>query len=153
MKSLLALLFVCVAMPAMAADAPALQQQFHDTVQPFVGKYCAGCHSGTTPAGGLDFKAITSFDQVTADFAHWSLAADRLAAKEMPPKPMAPPPQELVDQVIGWVHSVRAEEIRRFDGDPGIVLARRLSNAEYDNTIRDLTGQDLQPARQFPVDP
>ena len=33
------------------------------------------------------------------------------------------------------------------------MLARRLSNAEYDNTVRDLTGQDMQVARQFPVDP
>ena len=33
------------------------------------------------------------------------------------------------------------------------MLARRLSNAEYDYTIRDLTGVDLRPAREFPVDP
>ena len=33
------------------------------------------------------------------------------------------------------------------------MLARRLSNAEYNNTIRDLTGVDIQPAREFPVDP
>jgi tetratricopeptide (TPR) repeat protein len=38
-------------------------------------------------------------------------------------------------------------------GDPGPVLPRRLSNAEYDNTIRDLTGVDIRPAREFPVDP
>jgi hypothetical protein len=33
------------------------------------------------------------------------------------------------------------------------VLARRLSNAEYDYTIRDLTGVDMRPAHEFPVDP
>ena len=33
------------------------------------------------------------------------------------------------------------------------MLARRLSNAEYNYTIRDLTGHDLQITRQFPVDP
>jgi hypothetical protein len=33
------------------------------------------------------------------------------------------------------------------------VLARRLSNAEYDYTIRDLTGVDIRPTREFPVDP
>jgi len=153
MKSLLAALFVCVAMPALAAETPALDKQFHDTVQPFVGKYCAGCHSGKTPAGGLDFKTFNSLDEVTAEFARWSLAADRLTAKEMPPKPMAPPPQELADQIVAWVHSVRADELRRHAGDPGVVLARRLSNAEYNDTIRDLTGQDIQPAKQFPVDP
>jgi hypothetical protein len=32
-------------------------------------------------------------------------------------------------------------------------MVRRLSNAEYNNSIRDLTGVDLRPAREFPVDP
>ena len=36
---------------------------------------------------------------------------------------------------------------------PGRVLARRLSNAEFDYTIRDLTGVDIRPTREFPVDP
>ncbi len=31
-------------------------------------------------------------------------------------------------------------------------MLRRLSNVEYDNTVRDLTGVDLRPAREFPVD-
>ena len=48
---------------------------------------------------------------------------------------------------------MRAEEVRKNAGDPGLVLPRRLSNAEYNYTIRDLTGQDMQPTREFPVDP
>ena len=61
--------------------------------------------------------------------------------------------RKLAQQIIDWVHAVRGEEIKRLGGDPGIVLARRLSNAEYNYTIRDLTGQDMQITRQFPVDP
>src|SRR6185436_4302548 len=38
-------------------------------------------------------------------------------------------------------------------GDPGPVVLRRLSNAEYTYTIRDLTGVDsLDPAKEFPAD-
>src|SRR5439155_9986478 len=37
-------------------------------------------------------------------------------------------------------------------GDPGPVVLRRLSNAQYTYTIRDLTGVDLNPAREFPAD-
>ena len=44
-------------------------------------------------------------------------------------------------------------EARKNAGDPGPVLARRLSNAEYNYTIRDLTGVDIRPTREFPVDP
>ena len=43
-------------------------------------------------------------------------------------------------------------EARARAGDPGQVPLRRLSNAEYDCTIRDLTGVDLRPAREFPAD-
>ena len=45
------------------------------------------------------------------------------------------------------------DEIARNAGDPGLVLARRLSNAELNYTIRDLTGVDIRPTREFPVDP
>ena len=71
----------------------------------------------------------------------------------MPPKPMPPPPAAEAQQVIDWVAALRTEEIKKTAGDPGVVLARRLSNAEYDYTIRDLTGQDMHVAKQFPVDP
>ena len=33
------------------------------------------------------------------------------------------------------------------------MLARRLTNSEYNYTVRDLTGVDIRPTREFPVDP
>ncbi len=137
----------------LAADKPDLQAQFDGTVKPFVGKYCVACHSGAQPTAQFDLKSYTSLDQVKEDFPRWNLLADRLTAHEMPPKQMKQPSDAERQAIIDFVHGVRAGEIRRLGGDPGIVLARRLSNAEYDNTVRDLTGQDMQIARQFPVDP
>ncbi len=151
--ALLAFAAASIAAPVFAATDAELQTQFETNVQPFVNKYCTGCHSGAQPTAQFDLKSYTKVDQVRDDFGRWSLLADRLTAHEMPPKPMPQPPQELAEKVIAFVHAVRAEEIRRLGGDPGVVLARRLSNAEYDNTIRDLTGQDMRVARQFPVDP
>jgi hypothetical protein len=144
---------VDAATPAPTASAPAIDQQFQQTIQPFVGKYCVACHSGKMAPAQFDLKSYTSVDMVTDDFARWALLAERLKNQEMPPKPMPPPPAAEVKQVIDWVAAVRAEEIRKAAGDPGVVLARRLSNAEYDYTIRDLTGQDMHVAKQFPVDP
>ena len=132
---------------------PRIDQQFQQTIKPFVGKYCVACHSGKMAPAQFDLKSYTSVDMVTDDFARWALLAERLKNQEMPPKPMPPPPAAEVQQVIDWVASVRAEEIKKAAGDPGVVLARRLSNAEYDYTIRDLTGQDMHVAKQFPVDP
>jgi Protein of unknown function (DUF1592)/Protein of unknown function (DUF1588)/Protein of unknown function (DUF1587)/Protein of unknown function (DUF1585)/Protein of unknown function (DUF1595) len=132
---------------------PAIDQQFDQTVKPFVTKYCVACHSGKMAPAQFDLKSYTNVDMVTDDFARWALLAERLKAKEMPPKPMPPPPAAEAQQVIDWVSAVRTEEIKKAAGDPGVVLARRLSNAEYDYTVRDLTGQDMHVARQFPVDP
>src|SRR5271156_2028821 len=135
------------------ASTPPIDQQFQQTVRPFVGKYCVACHSGKMAPAQFDLKSYTSVDMVADDFARWALLAQRLQAHEMPPKPMPPPPAAEAQQVIDWVAAVRAEEIKKAAGDPGVVLDRRLSNAEYDYTIRDLTGQDMHVAKQFPVDP
>ncbi len=141
------------ALPAADAATPSLDRQFEQVVQPFVVKYCVACHGGKMPAAQFDLKSYTTVDMVTADYPRWALVMERLTAKEMPPKPMPAPPAEATQQIIDWIQALRAEQIRKSAGDPGVVLARRLSNAEYNYTIRDLTGHDLQITRQFPVDP
>src|SRR5580704_7520291 len=149
----LPILFTLAAIPAALASTPALDQQFEQTVKPFVAKYCVGCHSGQTPAAQFDLKAYDTMEMVTRDYPRWALVMQRLTAQEMPPKPVPPPPAEARQHVIEWIQALRAEELRKSAGDPGVVLPRRLSNAEYNYTIRDLTGQDMQPTREFPVDP
>ena len=78
---------------------------------------------------------------VVRDYPHWALVLEKLSAKEMPPKAMEQPPDEARQRVIDWIGAMRKNEALKNAGDPGPVLARRLSNAEYDYTIRDLTGR------------
>jgi hypothetical protein len=147
------LLAATTAQLVSAAAKPALDRQFETTVKPFMKKYCTGCHGGKSPAAQFDLTSYDTLDQVTKEYPRWSLVAERLHAKDMPPKPMAPPPAEESRRVIEWFHAVRNEQMRKFAGDPGLVSARRLSNAEYNYTIRDLTGHDLRVTREFPIDP
>jgi hypothetical protein len=130
-----------------------LDRRFTQTVRPFVNQYCKGCHSGETPAAQFDLTAFTNTEAVLQALPHWSLVLERLTAQEMPPKGAPQPPAERRQQVVDWIKAVRLGELRRTAGDPGLVLARRLSNAEYNYTIRDLTGVDLKPAQEFPADP
>ena len=148
-RALLALAAIA-ALPA--ADAK-LDREFQQSVRPFLAKHCTGCHSGQNPAAQFDLKAYTTIDEVTRDYPRWALLMERLEAKDMPPKPMSPVPAAESHRVTNWIQAVRASEIKRTAGDPGLVSARRLSNAEYNYTIRDLTGQDLQVTKEFPVDP
>jgi hypothetical protein len=82
------------------------------------------------------------------------LVLEKLQNGEMPPeKAKQHPTPDLRKGVADWIQAWRRHESSRNAGDPGIVLARRLSNSEYNYTIRDLTGVDLQPTREFPADP
>lgn len=151
--SVLVLGSVCLS-SLLAADSEAdLQKKFTDTVLPFAKTYCVGCHSGASPAAGFDIRPFTTMSSVVKDFPQWMLVLDKLNAGQMPPKPMKQPPAETREAVIAWIKGARANEAAKNAGDPGVVLARRLSNAEYNYTIRDLTGVDLKPTREFPVDP
>ena len=84
----------------------------------------------------------------------WELVRSRVLSLEMPPDDEARQPRkEERAAVVAWLGEFGDREAERNAGDPGIVLARRLSNAEFDYTIRDLVGVDLRPTREFPVDP
>jgi hypothetical protein len=130
-----------------------LARQFSQTVRPFLNTYCVGCHSGAEPAASLDLQRYATLEFVVENFDHWAFVIRKLTAREMPPKEMKQPPDGLRRQVIEWITAVRINEMRKHPGDPGPAPARRLSNAEYNYTIRDLTGVDLRPAREFPIDP
>ena len=138
---------------AAPPSSSALEQQFTQTVRPFIAQYCAPCHSGSSPAAQFDLKAYTTVNMVAQDHPRWALVLEKLTAQQMPPKGMPQPPAENRQAVIAWIQALRLNEMRRMAGDPGLVLARRLNNAEYNYTIRDLTGVDIRPAREFPVDP
>jgi hypothetical protein len=142
------------ALQAAAEARSDLDRRFRERVQPFVETYCTGCHGADKPKGDLDLSLYSSLESVVGNFPQWNVVLDQLEARDMPPeKAKRHPSDALRVEVIDWIQSLRRFEASRNAGDPGLVLARRLNNAEFDYTIRDLTGVDLRPAREFPVDP
>jgi hypothetical protein len=150
------LMFGCIAvyaLPAAPAGSSDLERRFTKTVRPFVNTYCIGCHGGKAPAAQFSMQPYTTMDSVVRDYGHWNLVLDKLTAGQMPPKAVKQPSAQTRNEIVKWIEDVRAGEAKKNAGDPGPVLARRLSNAEYNYTIRDLTGVDMRPTREFPVDP
>ena len=140
--------------PASSRQAPARSDAFETAVKPFLQTYCYACHGGSQPAAGFDLTAYGTQDAVVGDQRRWNLVLARLKAGEMPPGQSRRQPSPAERQaVVDWIEAVSAEDAKRHPNDPGLVLARRLSNAEYDYTIRDLTGVDIRPTKEFPVDP
>ncbi len=132
----------------------AAEPDFDQVVRPFLTSYCLDCHGDRKQEGKLDLRAEMSAASVLRNPARWDGVIERLEAEEMPPvKAKKQPKLDERKTVLAWLNTLRDREAQAHAGDPGRVLARRLSNAEYDNTIRDLTGVDLHPTRTFPVDP
>src|SRR5579859_3511559 len=139
---------------ASTLNSDPLEHQFSTRVQPFIEQYCFPCHGSKKPKADLDLTHDLTVPGIVKNERQWQLVVERLNAEEMPPKDAArrPSPEERA-AVVAWIRDLRDREAERNAGDPGPVLARRLSNAEFDNTIRDLTGVDIKPTREFPVDP
>src|SRR5262249_19795215 len=130
------------------ADAKA---EYATAVQPLIRKYCLACHSAKVKKGSLDLERFASLDQVRKDLKPWQHLIEQLETEEMPPKEKPQPTAKERTQIIAWARGFLDAEARARAGDPGYVPLRRLSNTEYDCTIRDLIGVDLRPTREFPA--
>jgi mono/diheme cytochrome c family protein len=140
--------------PATAADSANLADVFAKTIKPFFAEHCVGCHNPDKRKGDLNLAAFTSFAAVEADQRPWVTVLEALTTRQMPPESAAKQPSDSARAaVVAWIETLRRFEANKNAGDPGPVLTRRLSNAEYDRTIADLTGADIRPTREFPVDP
>ena len=83
----------------------------------------------------------------------WQKVVEQIENGEMPPKDKEQLTPEHREQLLAWTKTYLNAEAHANAGDPGPVTLRRLNNAEYTYTVRDLTGiTTLDPASEFPVD-
>ncbi len=129
-----------------------LGADFQETVRPLLSKYCLGCHSTKKKIGELDFEQFTTLAAVRKGTKSWLKVVEMLENGEMPPKKSAQLTANQRKTLTNWVERYLHAEALARAGDPGPVVLRRLNNAEYTFTIRDLTGVSLDPAREFPTE-
>ena len=131
-----------------------LSEDFESEVKPFLIRYCNDCHSGADPEAKLDTSIFDQAQSVSSAWGTWQEMVSRVHEQEMPPADTSPQPSEAERVMLQkWTQRYRVSEAERMRDDPGPISTRRLSNAEFNYTIRDLTGVDIQPTKSFPVDP
>lgn len=146
------LCLVLVVEPDSASAEPSadeLGRQYSKQVLPLVQKYCVKCHSADEKKGDLNLARFDNADTVRRDTRVWQKVLRRLRGGEMPPKKSPSPSPEERNRLIDWAQGYLLADARERAGDPGRVLVRRLTRAEYNYTVRDLTGVDLRPAEKF----
>jgi hypothetical protein len=117
-------------------------------------KTCGKCHGKEPKDNDLDITSLATAKAIFAQPKVLAEIAERLNEGDMPPKKAPQPSQAEREQLLGWVAAALDAEAASRAGDPGPVTLRRLSNTEYDNAVRDLTGVDMRPTRvrEFPTD-
>lgn len=110
------------------------------------------CHSADGAEGGIAFDRYVDSAKIQSDFELWEKVIRLVKERQMPPSDA----EELQAASIQKFVSAIEYELSQFDCSvekrPGRVTIRRLNKAEYNNTIRDLTGLDLHLADDFPSD-
>src|SRR5438876_4799763 len=140
------LLLVASTLPITAAD-------YEREIRPLLKEFCLGCHSTEKHKGDLDLERFSSLSEVMKHPKVWQSVVEQISLGEMPPKEKPQPAEAQRVQLLGWANRVLDGIMLARAGDPGPVVLRRLSNAEYTYTIRDLTGiASLEPAKEFPAD-
>jgi len=136
-----------------AANVSTSPEFFEKSIRPLLKDFCLQCHSTEKQKGDLDLERFSSVAEVKKHSKVWQNVVEQVSLGEMPPKEKPQPGAAQRDQLLAWANAVLDEIALARAGDPGPVVLRRLSNAEYTYTIRDLTGvPSLDPAKEFPVD-
>jgi mono/diheme cytochrome c family protein len=131
-----------------AAQPPAPAQGPDSPFRTFLTEHCQECHSGEKPKGDFSLdKLAPNFDD-TANRHRWLAVQKRLQAGEMPPKAKPRPAEKDVQALAGWVDAkTGAARLAH-----GRTVLRRLNRVEYQNTVRDLLGIDVDLQAMLPAD-
>jgi len=134
-------------------ERTASDAEFKSAVLPVVHKYCADCHGEDDPEGDFSIHDLRDPKQILANRENWEKAYRHLGIGGMPPKDHDDRPTRAQQQAVAaWLHL----KLHRVDcevvDDAGRVTVHRLNRTEYNNTVRDLLGVDIDPAADFPSD-
>ncbi|MBC7856976.1 MAG: DUF1592 domain-containing protein [Pirellulaceae bacterium] len=148
-----ALVAVCPQVHAAEPEAKGLERAYGGEIRPLIVSYCQKCHSGDRIEADIDLATIGTWAEVRKQPETWQKVGQMLESGQMPPKDERQPTAAERKKLEDWVRGYLTMEAKSRAGDPGRVVLRRLSNAEYTFTLRDLTGvASLDPAKEFPVD-
>ena len=151
-------LVVCLSLLAAvrggtASAADDAHTAFASRVGPLVVRYCQACHAGDVVEGDVDLTSFDSLADMRTQVTMWQRVAEVVSDGQMPPPDADQPTDAERESLRQGLRAFLTAEAVAHAGDPGRVVLRRLNNAEYTWTIRDLTGvSTLDPANEFPAD-
>ncbi len=123
--------------------------RYNSTIKPILAQFCYECHGHEEQEGDLRIDLLNPNMHDGKHGGKWQEVLDALDRGDMPPEDSKQPSGQQREGLIEWMAGElkRAAALRRSTG--GHVTLRRLTRNEYNNTLRDLLGIDLNFARDL----
>ncbi len=136
-----------------SGELAAAEPEFATVAVPLMKTYCVDCHSNQHAEAQVNLEGLAAEpDSFRTDFKTWRTAIRMLDQSRMPPADGSQPSEKERRQLLAGIRQQLDQTARQHATDPGEVPLRRLTSAEYDYTIRDLTGLDLKLQNQLAGD-
>ncbi len=134
--------------PATAARST-LETTYKEQIFPLLTTYCIKCHGPEKHKGDLNFQSLEKVATALTTLTVWRDCAGKILLRDMPPDQETRQPSDAErDALLAWINGLK----RLAPKDPGPGVIRRLSRAEYANTLHDLLGVDPKVAADLPAD-
>ncbi len=113
---------------------------------------CLACHGATTQTAGINLSALLEDRPLVKNLDTWRRVIGALEVGKMPPpEAPQPDPEERAEMLFLLRQDIDGFDYSSID-NPGFELMKRLTHTEYDNTIRDLFGVQLNVTDRFPTE-
>ncbi len=151
---LFSLASVLISLPTHAAVIPLGKSGFESHIRPFFKTYCVKCHGPDKSKGKVTLHGLDGDLATGKKLERWELIIDVLEAGKMPPEEeKSRPAKAEVAAVMQWIEAELRKAVTQTKKGVVAPQARRLTNFEYGNTIRDLIGFRLKLTDNLPRDP
>lgn len=126
---------------------------FARDIKPLLQKLCSDCHGSKQPKGHLQIDALSDELAEGRDAETWQDVLDRVNLGEMPPPKSQQPTKAERQILVRWLTDGLRQAAESRKNSSGRVVMRRLTRYEYQNTMRDLLGVDLNYSAELPPEP
>src|SRR4051812_16989866 len=138
-----------------------LTEEYTEGIRPILEKHCFECHGDKKHKADLNLESFTDLEKVKAAPEVWETVLERVQAFEMPPEGKNELNFDKHSKLLKWLRGLPKPENADCDKIAsdrsanfyrGYVMSRRLNRAEYQNTIRDLFGVNVDVTELLPAD-
>ena len=141
---------VTLGVPVFAQSPSAV---FLREVLPILEEKCIRCHGAEKQESMIRLDTLSTnlmSDRSTAE--NWHEVLQVIDAAEMPPEDEPPLSEEQYERLSGWVRQSLERYVEATAKQNGRVVHRRLNRVEYQNTMSDLLGLEMNYSLDLPPD-